>query len=254
MPLALRRSKLPTPYAARVHTTRRMAALVVSGLLVAACTGERPRLGAVVDASGSAAPKTGDQTVDAMVHGLEHHESAVFSATYRVERRFGAKVSTATVVVDRGRTSITIGDVLIVRGATEHTCSIRKKTCETGVLEARLSDAGVTSHFFDTSPARRLRVAMTRRTGATTMSADTVAGVAVTCVAVPIVVATAATATTVQGTGTTVLGTPGSLTAGTERYCTTVQGLLGVWDGADVSVQLTMLSSTIDENAFKLPT
>lgn len=238
-------------------TRRRTLALVLLGLVAAACTGPRPHLGAVVDAGGAAAPKTGDQAVDTVVHALEHHESAVFTATYRVERKFGAKVSTATVVVDRGRASISIGDVLIVHGATDHTCSISKKTCETGVVEARLSDAGVTSHFFDTSPARRLRVAMTRRTGPATTATETIAGVAATCVSVPIVLTPAVTVTSASGTtvpgATTANGAGGQVAAGVERYCTTADGILAAWEGADVAVQLTSLSTTIDEAAFKLP-
>jgi hypothetical protein len=105
------------------------------------------------------------------------------------------------------------------------TCNLAAQTCEDSIIDARTSDVGVTSTFFAATPARRLRIAATRKSGPTTGSTRTIAGQPATCVEVP-------------------------FAGGNETYCALDSGAVALWDGADLHVQLSNYSPEVDQQQF----
>jgi hypothetical protein len=89
------------------------------------------------------------------------------------------------------------------------------------VNDARISDYAIPFSFSGESAARRLRVALTRRTAEPTGAEQTIAGVAAECVSVP-------------------------LGEGAETYCATGAGPLARLDAADVSIELRSFTDTVD--------
>jgi hypothetical protein len=156
---------------------------------------------------------------------LEAVSDAPFTATYEVTRKLGPNVTTATVVQDGDRRSITVGEVRFLHTEQDATCNLSTKACEPGVQDARISDYSIGSAFWADSPARALRVSMTRRAGAPVASTQTIAGQEAQCVDVPV-------------------------GAGVEHYCATPAGPIARWDTAAVSVELTGFDGTPDPNAF----
>jgi hypothetical protein len=196
--------------------------------LVACGIGERPTLGASVPMGGDVGSPTGDVPTDAVLERLEHVDGATFTATYRVVRKFGDKSTTATVVEEGDRVSVTVGEVRFLRGDSTVTCSLTSGRCEEGIIDARISDYSIPSTFFAGSPARALRVAVARKTGDTVASDETIGGVPSVCVEVP-------------------------LGDGHERYCVTPIGAVAEWDTAAIQIELTELDDTADATAFEPP-
>jgi hypothetical protein len=203
--------------------------LVGALIVLAGCgTGERPTLGATVTIGGGAGSPVGDAATDAVLSRLESANDHTFTATYTLLRRFGDKSAPATVVESGEDVSVTVGEVRFLLGSRTVTCSMASGRCEDGTLDARISDYSVPSNFFAASPARALRVAYARKTGATVASAQTFAGVAATCVEVPV-------------------------DGGSDHYCATATGPIALWDTAAIRVELTGMADTADPSAFAVP-
>jgi len=104
---------------------------------------------------------------------LESDTTEPFTATYQVTRKLGPNTTTATVVQDGDRRSVTVGDVRFLHTEQDATCVLSTRVCEPGVQDARISDYSIGSAFWADGPARALRVAMTRRAGAPVASTQT---------------------------------------------------------------------------------
>jgi len=208
-----------------VPIVRRAAALLlVGGLLTGCFSGERPTL-APPSVGGEPGTSTGDANVDAVLAKLERGDRVVFSATYEITRAVGRVTTEAAVTQDATRLSITIGRVRFLSLGTEQTCDLDAQTCEEGWLDARVSDVGVTHGFSSDVPARRLRIAASRKTGPTTAHTETIAGYPAACVDVPV------------GNGV-------------ETYCANDLDVIARWIAADVTVELTALTPSAGDEQF----
>jgi hypothetical protein len=211
----------------------RLAALGAVVVLAASgcATGPRPSLGDVADLGGATGSPVANPAIDTVVSTLEQtaaDDTGTFTATYKITRKLGGATTTATVVHDKAATSVTVGDVRFLIGDELDTCSLSKKTCEDGTLDARISDYSIGSGFWAANPARALRVSSTRTTAAPTASSKTVGGVTATCVTVPV-------------------------GGGSEVYCSVPGGPLAVWNTAAVDVELQSFAKTADQAAFSVP-
>ncbi len=202
------------------------------GLAVAGCaTGPRPTLqksdaGVGADLGGATGTPSGDAGADGVLSLLEGVAATHFTATYHITRKLGPEETDATVVQDGASRSITVGDVRFLHTDADETCSVSSASCEPGTLDARISDYSIGSAFWSASPARALRVAMTRRSGPPVASTQTVAGQSAQCVDVPV-------------------------GAGVEHYCATTLGPVARWDTAAVAVELTGITESSDAAAFQ---
>jgi hypothetical protein len=214
--------------AARRAVTVPVAGAVLAAVaLLAGCgVGARPRLVEPDAVGGEAGTPTGVAPVDAVLHLLEGEQPPQLTATYTITTKFGGTSRPATVVKDGNRRSVTIGDVRFLTDGARQTCDLTTGACEDDVQEQRVSDTGVTSGFWAASPAQALRVSLTRATGPTQASTQTVAGQPATCVSVP------------EGQGD-------------ETTCATAAGVLASWDTAAVGVQLDSYAPTADGAAFQ---
>jgi hypothetical protein len=145
-----------------------------------------------------------------------------------VTRKLGPNETTATVVQDGDKRSVTVGDVRFLHDGDDQTCVLSAKTCEPGTLDARISDYSIGSAFWASAPARALRVSVSRRAGPIVPSSQTIAGQPAECVDVPVGL-------------------------GVEHYCALAQGPIARWDTAAISVELTAFSPTADQSAFSPP-
>lgn len=211
-----------------VPAPRRLAA-VLTALVVAAAgcaLGPRPHLTEAAAALGGApGTPSGDAGADRVLALLESDTTEPFTATYQVTRKLGPNTTTATVVQDGDRRSVTVGDVRFLHTEQDATCVLSTRVCEPGVQDARISDYSIGSAFWADGPARALRVAMTRRAGAPVASTQTIAGQDAQCVDVPV-------------------------GAGVEHYCATPAGPVARWDTAAVNVELTGFNREPDQSAF----
>lgn len=209
-------------------STRRAlpAAVLACVFLLGGCfTGERPTL---VDPppGGEIGQPSGDANADTVLTLLEAPVVQPFTARYELTLRFGGTVTQGAVTEDGfSRRSVTIGGIRYLDTGIRQTCETATGTCEEGILDARTSDSGFTSTFDRLAPAQRLRLAVSRKGGATTASTETVAGLPATCVTVPV----------------------GS---GTETYCALQVGGIARWDAADLLAQLTSYEGTASEALF----
>ena len=109
--------------------------------------------------------------------------------------------------------------------ATTSTCDTDTATCSGTIDAARISDTQLAPDFFATSAAIRLRRDAAARIAPAVGSTETIAGQQATCVAVPV-------------------------TAATETYCALDGGPLARLDAADLRIELTSWSATVDESQF----
>jgi hypothetical protein len=201
-------------------------ALAAAGLLAGCFTGPRPELAAAAPAIGGApGTPTGVAGADVVLSALEAAGTSPFTATYRLTRRLGNRQGTGLVVRDGPRLSVTVGDVRFLSGSAAQTCSLRRRACQPGTNDARISDLSVGSSFWAAGPARALRVALTRRTGTPVASTMSVAGVQAQCIDV-------------------------AVGAGSEGYCATPSGAVAMWQTAAVTVALTRFAAVADQSAF----
>lgn len=201
------------------------ALAVASALLLTACvTGERPSF---VDDPSAAGTPVGDAPVDAVLSRLENPAAQPVTADYTILTKATGGMSNATVAVDVDRRSITISNIrFLIEGSRTGTCSVDSGRCSNSIDDGRVSDIQVTHEFYGEASARRLRADAAQRIGATAPSAATIAGLAATCVSVPVSANGAAT------------------------YCVLDNGLLARMDNGDVLIDLTSLRDGVDERDF----
>lgn len=172
---------------------------------------------------------TGDPAVDAVLELLTRDPSDAFTARYLITTKFGGAQTAAVVTQDAGLgRSVTIGDVRYLVGPGDvdvRTCDLADGSCRAGTDESKVSDLLLTSSFFGASPAARLRQHAAVKVATPTGSSETIAGRPATCVAVPV-------------------------TGGTTTYCALEPGILARMDTADLAIELTELSDTVDESLF----
>jgi hypothetical protein len=208
---------------------RAALAVAVTALAATACApSERPTLDEVADVGGAVGTPVGNAGVDQVLTLLETVGNRSFTAQYALTRRLGGSTTPATVSQGPAATSVTVGDVRFLENGADVTCQLSTAECEDGILDQRISDIGVPSAFWAEAPARALRVTFARRGGEPVASQQTVAGLSVECVDVPV----------------------GS---GVERYCATPAGPIAIWDTADKLVELQGFSDTADEALFVTP-
>jgi hypothetical protein len=210
-----------------VDVLRSARRLVVFGLVIVAAvglsgcfTGERPTL-------ADSPAMTGDPATDAVLERLDRAAQAVFSADYDVLTRFGNIERPASVVQSApARRSITVGTIrFIIDNDSTATCDLDTEVCTDTVDAGRISDTQLSTDFYASSAARRLRRDAGQRTDATVASTVELAGQTATCVAVPV-------------------------TSSTETYCALDSGPLARIDAADVRIELVAFSTTPDESKF----
>jgi hypothetical protein len=196
-------------------------------LVVGACgVGERPTLAEPTAVGGLPGTPTGVEAADAVLSLLEGEPPAELTATYAITTKFGGATTDATVVLSGGESSVTVGDVRFLTDGDAQTCDLAAGTCEDGDQEARISDTGLSSHFYATSPAQALRVALSRASGEPEATSQTVGERPVTCVTVP------------SGQGD-------------ELTCAAPEGVVALWDTAAVTVRLQSIQQTADPAAFE---
>ena len=184
----------------------------------------------VAGPGGASGTPVGNEAVDAVLRLLEEPDSAApYTATYTLLLRLGDVASSGTVAADgSGARSVTIGDIRFVVDAdgNARTCRVSDGECEDGLLDARSSDLGFGAGFAAQVPARRLRVAWSRRSGDPTVSTETIAGQPATCVTVPV-------------------------GEGAESYCALDAGVLARWTAADVVVDLESFTDGAEPDLFE---
>lgn len=200
-------------------------ALVALALTTGCATGQRPTL--------VAPPSTvSDPVTAAVLDRLERADTAVFTATYDITPTLTSEVTSATVVQSGGLRRITIGEVEYFRdGASARTCLSGNVDCVDGLDEARISNLNITSEFWGRSSAARLGLNAARAVGPPSGSTETVAGLAATCAAIPMQASQPIDGQAVQ-----------SLV-----YCALDAGVLARYSGADVVIELTSFTTTVDE-------
>ncbi len=199
-----------------------LLAVAALPLLLTGCfTGQRPSFGC------SGGETTGRAEIDAVLTRFDCVAPARFTADYSILTRLGGIESAAVVVQDVGRRSVTINDVRYLNNeGQEATCDLVAGTCEAVINEARTSDLQVTSEFYATAMANRLRVDAERRIGDPVASELQIAGQTAACVDLPV-------------------------TGGIKVYCALETGVLAKYDGNDLLIELTGYSPTPDELAFE---
>ncbi len=213
--------KRPNPLLGRIIT------VTAFWLLLSGCfTGQRPTLNAPPP-GGDVGQTSGDSNADAVLKLLEPKPTVGFTARYSITRYFGGVVTDATVTDDAvSRRSVTIGGVRYLSTDVDQTCQVSTGQCEPGLVEARTSDVGAYSGFDRLDPSKRLRTAVSRKAGPSTPSTEVIAGLAATCVTVPV-------------------------GAGGETYCALATGGLARWNGADLDVELTGYEGVATEALFQ---
>ena len=197
-------------------------------MLLSGCfTGKRPHFNDAPFPSGAV---TGDAAIDAVLAKLDAPTTGPATAAYSVLTKFGNTSTTATVVLDQGSRSVTIGNVRYVQTATGAATCTEDNTvpCVDGLDAARVSDIGVTVDFYSAEAATRLRRDAQAVIAPTTPHVETIADQPAVCVDVP-------------------------LAGGVAVYCALDSGLVARMDDGDVAVNLTLLSTTADPGRLQLP-
>ncbi|MEM1334755.1 MAG: hypothetical protein AAGG08_14985 [Actinomycetota bacterium] len=190
-------------------------------------TGERPSFDEPPESVS-----TGNAAIDAVLQRLESVDRSQFTASFQIDTKFGTLRSAADVAQSAGRRlSVTIrNDDLqtrfVVDGTDERTCDLVADECETGLNDARISNTQLSHRFYAPSFATRLRVSADRRIGDVIVSTTTIGGQPAECVDVPVA-------------------------GGVETFCALESGVLAMFVGADVTIELTAYSPTPDESLFE---
>lgn len=200
-----------------------LAALVLTGCL----TGKRPYFNDEPFPTGSL---TGDASIDAVLQKLDAAATGPATAAYSVLTKFGNTTNPASVALDVGSRSVTIGNIRYVETPTgAATCAADNSVpCVAGLDPTRVSDIGVTIDFYAAEAATRLRRDAQAMLAPTTPHVETIAGQAALCVDVP-------------------------LAGGVAVYCVLDSGLVARMDDGDVAVNLTLFSPTADPGLLQLP-
>jgi hypothetical protein len=204
---------------------RRLAAALGLVILLNGCfTGKRP---SVVNDPFPPGLSSGDPAIDQVLDQLDLNNAGPYTAVYTVLTKFGNVTRPATVAVDHGRRSVTVGDVrFLTVGDASQTCMLATKDpCSSSLDPARISDTQITPDFYAADAAKRLRRDASAVIGATVSHVETIAGQPATCVDVPL---------------------PG----GTSAFCVLTGGPLARLDDASVAIELTKFTPAVDEAAF----
>jgi hypothetical protein len=203
---------------ARSSCRRRIIGLLAGAAVLAGCAvGERPSLEEPTSFDDDAAEPVADL--------LDRAGNARFEATYTITPTSAVASTTATVTRTPDSAHIEIGDVVFdVSGNQTRTCT--GDDCDDFANDARISDLGITHNFWGPAFRQRLVTDSGRRVGPTTGSFEQIAGRPATCVTIQV---------------------PSSLEAvGSVLYCALDDGVLARYQGADVSIELTSFTSTLD--------
>lgn len=210
----------------RLPNRRLLLATVVLAVGLTGCfTGSRARL-VEQPPGGEIGQPSGDPIADAVLTLLEQPIAVPYTAHYDLVRKLG-DVTTAAIITSDGssRRSATIGTIRFLSNGSDQTCNIATGVCESGLLEARVSDTGFTSGFDRVAVSRRLRTAVSRKVGPTAATNEVIAGLPTNCVSIPV-------------------------GAGAELYCALATGGLARSDGADLHTELTAYENTVTESLF----
>ena len=208
---------------------RPAVALLVAATLTGCATGQRPTL--------VAPPSTvGDPVTAAVLDRLDRAQTSVFTATYDITPTLTGETTAATVVQSGDQRRVTIGSVEFFRqGSGARTCFTGNVDCVDGIDEARISDLNITSEFWGRSSAARLGLNAARAVGNPEGSVETIAGQPATCATIPV-----GTTTTAEG------GSPVQALV----YCALDAGVLARYNGADVVIELTSFSESVDDTVL----
>lgn len=207
---------------------RRLPVLALVALLLTGCfTGKRPYFS---DEPFPARAPTGDAAIDAVLQKLDAATTGPATAAYSVLTKFGNVTHPATVVLDAGSRSVSIGNVRYVEAsAGAVTCAEDNSVpCVEGLVATRVSDIGVTIDFYASEAATRLRRDATSMLAPSISHVETIAEQPALCVDVP-------------------------LAGGVAVYCALDSGLVARVDDGDVAVNLTLFSAAADPGLLQLP-
>ena len=205
---------------------RRLVPLVAALLLAGCFTGARPSFGSG-DPFAPGTP-TGDAKAAALLTLLDTEPMGPLHAEYDILTKYGNTTSTAAVTIDGDQRNVVIANVrYLVSAAGTFTCSADGTVpCVTGLDATRVSDVGVTSHFYAGDIARRIRREEQAKIGPTTATTRSLLGITATCLAIP-------------------------LGRGVSHYCVLPSGVVALLDAGDVRVTLTAYSPSADPAAFQ---
>ena len=200
-----------------------LAAAVAAAALPGCITGERPTL-----ASGPVT--TGDAAVDEVLIRLDTAPRSTFSGGYEVLTREGDLLTSVAVAQEGSeRRAVTIGEIrFLFEDSSMATCDLSGGTCSDTIDADLVSDTQLTPDFYATGAAARLRQDAEARAGPTVAAVEDIAGNPATCVTVP-------------------------LEDDSSTYCALDSGPLARLDAADLQIDLSSWSGSIDESAFSRP-
>lgn len=199
--------------------------LVLAGLVLTGCiTGKRPSFEDDQPVAGG----TGNEAIDDVLDRLDSAALAEFTAGYDIFTKLGSTITTATVVqAPPGRRSVTVDQIRFIDDDRQDaTCDLATGECQASIDDARISDIGITHRFYAEDFARRLRVDANRRIGEPVAYSITAGDQQALCVDVPV-------------------------SGGTKVYCAIESGVLALYDGNDVNIELVTYSDVPDELAFE---
>ena len=202
----------------------RSAALGLLVLLTGCFTGQRPSF--IPEPFAAGAP-TGDAAIDHVLAELDAVNEGPYRADYTVLTKFGNTSRPASVAVETGRRSVTIGSVrFITASGKSQTCLLDKRDpCSSTIDPARISDTQITPDFYATDAAKRLRRSAVARIGPTVAHTEQIGGQTASCVDVPV-------------------------TGGTSVFCALARGPLARLDDGAVAINLTQFAPAADESLF----
>lgn len=191
--------------------------LTLSGCLL----GERPTLD-----TGSVPVATDPNSV-AVIDRLDAAAASTFTASYDILVKYGNVQSTAVVVHDGERTSVTIGSTrFLTDGANVSTCTVGdESTCTDRIDASRVANLQMNPGFWGESASARVRRDTASHIAATVADTRDIAGQPARCVTIPV-------------------------TNGNPEYCALDAGPLAFQDTGDLTIELTSYATTADEAAF----
>jgi hypothetical protein len=199
-------------------------AMLVGPTLSGCITGDRPSFEDDQPADGG----TGNAAIDDVLDRLDSAALADFTADYDIFTKLGSTTTAATVVqAPPGRRSVTVGQIRFIEDDRQDaTCDLSTAECQASIDDARISDVGITHRFYAEDFARRLRVDANRRIGEPVAYSVTAGAEQALCVDVPV-------------------------SGGTKVYCAIESGILALYDGNDVNIELVGYTDIPDESAFE---
>jgi hypothetical protein len=208
-----------------IQVMRHRRATVALLIVLSGCfTGPRPSY--TTDPFPAGTP-TGDAAIDKVLAQLDAVNDGPYTVDYTVLTKFGNTSRTASVSVEAGRRSVTVGNVrFITANGAFQTCVLDKTDpCSSSIEPARISDTQITPDFYAADSAKRLRRTAVARIGSTIPHTEQIAGQSATCVDVPV-------------------------TGGVSTFCALTNGPLARLDDGAVTIELTQYTPALDESLF----